>query len=372
MTRSTIDGGSTLQNGVDFLYGLATGIGSMPYLEAPAAIKLIKETLPYGPHWPQLPKLGKAEGFVRQYLSPLLRLKMVSWGEGFNPFFADQDHSWLDKVEKFYQLYLDFLEGGSKKEEVLSFFIFPEQAATGFYGFLKENWGELEEKPLFLKGQISGPLSVGLQLNAPDSRAAFYHDELREVLNKLLALISKAQIQKLKSYSLPVVIFIDEPALLSYGQSSYVSLSREAISASLEELILAIKEEGAYVGVHCCSGVDWSLLFELPFEIINFDAYHYFDSMMVYTEELNSFLQRGGCLGWGIVPTSAAIEKENTAALKKRFYTGVQRLARRGVDPELLVRQYLLTPSCGTGTLTIPQAERVYMITRKLQETILK
>ena len=51
-----------MSSGKEFLYGSATGIGTMPH-EDVAALKLIKEYMPSGPHWPQLPKLGTEEGF---------------------------------------------------------------------------------------------------------------------------------------------------------------------------------------------------------------------------------------------------------------------------------------------------------------------
>lgn len=354
-----------------FLYGLATGVGSTPHLEAGKAIDLIRENLPYGPHWPQLPKRGRKESFIRQHLTPLTKLKMLEIEKDDSPFFLNKEEGWVSKLEQFYQFYLDSLEEGKKKEEALSFFSFPADAAEGFYAFLKEKWHEQEQKPAFLKGHIGGPLTIGLQISADNNTVAFYEDELREIISKLLALISRSQVQELKKHSLPVVIFIDDPAIYCYGQSSYVSLSRDDISASVGEVLSAIKDEGAYAGVHCCSGVDWSILFDLPFDIINFDAYNFFDSMLVYSENLNSFLQQGGCLAWGIVPTSEDIEKENAFTLKERFYALVQRLARKGVDPGLLTKQYLITPSCGTGTLTIPQAEKVYAVTRELQEILL-
>jgi hypothetical protein len=357
-----------LQNG--FLYGLATGVGSTPHQEADQAIDLIKEYLPHGPHWPQLPKRGRKESFVRQNLTPLVKLKMLEIEKDDTPFFLNKQKGWLGKLEQFYQFYLDSLEEGKGKEEVLSFFSFPADAAAGFYAFLKEKWDKPGKRPAFLKGHVGGPLTIGLQISTEDGTVAFYEEELRDIINKLLALISRAQIRELKKHSLPVVIFIDDPAIYCYGQSSFISLSRDDISASIEDVLFAIKAEDAYAGVHCCSGVDWSLLLELPFDIINFDAYNYFDSMLVYAEELNSFLRRGGCLAWGIVPTSEAIEKENAQSLKERFYALVQRLAQKGVDPGLLTKQYLITPSCGTGTLTIPQAEKVYAVTRELQEIL--
>lgn len=352
----------------EFLYGSATGIGSMPHQEIHAALQLIKENLLCGPHWPQLPRLGGEEGFARQYLAPLIKLNIMGLKKGEAPFFYDLEEDWPEREQAFYELYLEAQESAENEERIIELFAFPRNGARGFYSFLQEDWCTQAVKPLFLKGQVSGPLSLGLQATSGDGKASFYHNSLRDILVKSLALHARFQVRALKKFSLPVVIFIDEPALLSFGQSAYASLSAGDISASLEEIILAIREEGGIAGVHCCSGVDWSVLFNLPFDIVNFDAYSYFDSLLVYAEEADSFLKRGGVLAWGLVPTSGtAVEGEEIATLQEKFFNGIERLSKRGVAANLLRKQYMITPSCGTATLSEAQAEEVYRLTSGLR-----
>ncbi|HHU75769.1 MAG TPA: hypothetical protein GXZ24_02570 [Firmicutes bacterium] len=357
--------------GREFLHGSTTGIGSMPHRDVAAALSLIRENMPLGPHWPQLPGLGGEESFARQYLAPLLKLNILGLKKGEAPFFYDLEEDWPEREQAFYELYLDALENEQGEKAAMGFFAFPREAARGFYAFLEGGWSSREgTKPLFVKGQISGPLSLGLQINSADGKAAFYHPGLRDILVKNLALQAKSQVRALKKFSLPVIIFIDEPALLSFGQSAYTALASEDISAALEEIIFAIKEEGAMVGVHSCAGIDWSIPFNLPLDIVNFDAYEYFDSLLVYAEEMDAFLKKGGILAWGLIPTSEAIEEEETAVLKERFLRGIERLANRGVGADLLKKQYMLTPSCGTGTLAMAQAEKVYRLTSELQAAL--
>lgn len=359
-----------MQHRADFLYGSATGIGSMPHREAAAALELVQQTMPWGPHWPQLPQRSNHESLIQQYLGPLLKLEMLDWEKGIPPFFVNDNYSWLEKAASFYELYLAFQEG-KQKEEMLSLFAFPLAAAAGFYRFLDEKWDTLPWQPHFLKGQVCGPLSMGLQVNAGDQTSAFYHAELRAIITKALAFNARFQIRSLQKFSLPVVIMIDEPLLFFYGQLAGISLSREQIVQSLKELVSAIREEGAYAGVHCCSGADWSIIFEVSPHIVSFDAYSYFDSLLVYGAQVQSFLNKGGCLAWGLVPTTGEdLGAEDASSLKERFLQGIRRLARQGVSKELLARQYLLTPSCGTGTLSVAQCTQIYGLTFELQKLL--
>lgn len=361
-----------MSENINVLYGSATGIGSMPHGDPVQALELIKETLPCGPHWPQLSGRGRREGFLRQFLNLPAELGLIELEKGESPFFYDQANDWPEKVAKFYELYLQYQDNDSNiLNDVLFRSAFPRENAAGFYQFLDEKWESLSCKPKYLKGQLSGPLSVGLQINAADGIPAFYREELRDLINKTLALIARLQVQSLKRFFLPVVIFIDEPLLLSYGQSPYISLSREHIVQSLEAVVMSIREAGAYVGVHSCSGGDWSILFQLPLHIVNFDAYGFLDSMLAYGEELEGFLRRGGCLGWGLVPTSEPIAQEDAFSLREKFHEGIRRLSRQGVSPDLLASQYLLTPSCGTWTLSVAQCEQVYRTTAELHTLLL-
>jgi len=359
-----------LQKPLDFLYGTVTGIGSMPDEDASSALELIKNTISVGPHWPQLPKRGRQESFIRQYLTPLVRLGLIDIESGDSPVFQDDSGDWLENMEQFYQYFLNFEEGGNLKEEALSFFAFPKEAASGFHLFLQQEWEKMSPVPSFVKGHISGPLTVGLQLFAHDQSTSFYREDLRDILTKTLSLIAAYQVREMKKSSVPVLIFIDEPGLLTFGQSTYVSLSRDDISASLRQVVDGITRAGGYAGTHCCSGVDWSILFELPLQVVNFDAYGFFDSMLVYTRELDRFLANGGCLSWGIVPTTEDVEKEDVNSLKARFFEGVERLSSQGVNKERLLKQYMITPSCGAGTLTREQTENVYQLTGQLNQAI--
>jgi len=78
--------------------------------------------------------------------------------------------------------------------------------------------------------------------------------------------------------------------------------------------------------------------------ILSFDAYDYLETLSLYPKDLKGFLERGGILAWGIVPTSEAIVREDAQSLVNRLKKGIENLSQKGIDPDLLQRA-ILTPS---------------------------
>jgi hypothetical protein len=127
------------------------------------------------------------------------------------------------------------------------------------------------------------------------------------------------------------------------------------------------------VGVHCEANTDWSLLMETELDILNFDAYDHMASIALYPAELGLFLERGGVLSWGLVPTleRSAAAAETIPSLLERFEDGMDLLVSKGLDRDVLLRRALITPSCGAGgVLDEPLAERVLTLLRQLSLTL--
>src|SRR3990167_6734944 len=78
-----------------------------------------------------------------------------------------------------------------------------------------------------------------------------------------------------------------------------------------------------------------------------------------------------GYLAWGIVPTSPKITGVSSNDLVKRLEEGIQFLVNKGVSKTLIKERSIITPSCGAGTLTIGEAERVMSLTHEVS-TIMK
>jgi hypothetical protein len=72
---------------------------------------------------------------------------------------------------------------------------------------------------------------------------------------------------------------------------------------------------------------------------------------------LKDFVERGGVISWGIVPTyTELLEQETADSLMGKLETFWKDLSRRGVDQEKLLHQSLLAPA--TCNLLNPDKEK--------------
>jgi len=348
--------------------GLATGIGSLPFVEPGQALDLIWANMPYLPHWPQLPQRGEGEGFVFQFLSPLTKTGVLTV-EGGRAFFDTAGSGWVDRLTDFYTLYLQIMEGDN---QALEEFALSREAAGGFYVFEERVKTRGVQEALYFKGQLVGPVTVGLQLKDEKGKFAYYNEQLRDLLVKALALHARWQSLRLGRLGRPAIVFIDEPAVSIYGQSTFITVTKEMIAADLEEIIKAINEAGALAGAHSCDAVDWSIFFNGGLSIVNLDAYNFGESLFPYAPELKTFLERGGVLAWGIVPTSEKAWEENEVSLVQKLYGLWGELEKRSISPEKLRKQALITPACGAGLLSPELARHIYQLSWAVSEIIRK
>jgi len=171
-----------------------------------------------------------------------------------------------------------------------------------------------------------------------------------------------------------VIISIDEPGLVGYGSSLFISVSKEDIQNSLGGIIEVIHKEEGIAATHCCENTDWALLLNTEIDILSFDAYGFFDNLLIYEKELKEFIERGGIIAWGIIPTldSILLSQETGSSLVSRWRQSIQKLTEKGIEFERLLKQSLITPSCGTGSLSMELAEKALALTREVSDKIRK
>jgi methionine synthase II (cobalamin-independent) len=327
---------------------LTTGIGSLPHTDPEEACRLVLATFDI-PFWPQLPKLSFRESMIPQFSEGVPSLKVDE----------KKENIWVEKngsdLSKFYENY--------SEDWKLSI---SEGFAKGLHTFLKTIKGKHFK---FLKGHVTGPLTFSLGLKDSKGRLVYFDEELREIVLIILKAKIKWQAETLRNYADRIIIFIDEPVLSSLGTSSYIGVAPEEALRLLRETADAVREARGISGIHCCSKADWPLVINSGVDIISFDAYDYIETISLYPAEFAVFLKKGGCLAWGIVPTTESIREENADSINRRFHSGLEKLSA-SIPKDLLLSQILLTPSCGTGSRSVKETEKVFSILVELKKML--
>ncbi len=328
-----------------------TGIGSLPFRDPEEAVEFSINCCDI-PFWPQLPARSFLEQMIPQYAEGLPGLVLDTQKE--RVFIENLTQG---ELNRFYEKY-------SEEHD----FPISRESAEGFYRFVEALKGKGAR---IVKGQITGPLTFTLGLKSSDGKVIYSDEELREVALMLLKRKASWQIRALKEVAEKVIIFMDEPVLTALGSSSYISVAEEEVVRMLKDVADAIKAEGAIAGVHCCGRADWGMVLATGVDIINFDAYYYFDSIKAYSQSVMNFLNSDGYIAWGIVPTTEAILNENADSILSKLKAEIKELSE-DIPEELIMQRSLLTPSCGAASRSPEETEKVFGILKSVSEAMKK
>jgi methionine synthase II (cobalamin-independent) len=331
--------------------GLPTMIGSVPYIDAVKACEVTLRYLKDIPAWPQMPNRSFLENMYVQY------------SEGFPGIVVKEEKIMVDKsrdnsksLEELYTAYLN--------NDISRYPISPNHAA-GLHQFL--SYSTLQVKAV--KGQVTGPVSWGMTVADNDGRAIAYDDTLADAAAKLLKLKAVWMEAELRKISRNTLIFVDEPYLHSIG-SAFFALSNDKVISLIKEVFSGIS---GLKGIHCCGQSDWSVILKTGLDILNFDAYNYAQSLVLYPQDVQRFIRGGGVIGWGIIPNEIeTLNKETVSSLLDRLEEAISPLTRPGFEFSFrqLIAQSLITPSCGVAGLSTEGAERALELLTDLSSKV--
>ena len=328
---------------------MATGVGTMPFTEPAEACTLIFQHVPDAPHWPQLFRASSSEGMIDQFLEGAPGVVVEEGGKSYLRA--------LEPYQEWEQFYADY------EVSNLDAFAVSAARAQGLQPFLEEIGRR--DPPSFVKGQVTGPITLGLTLKEQGGAAVFFNQDLRDMLVKLVAMKARWQEETFRRI-LPqaeTIIFLDEPILSSYG-SAFMNVSREDVITALREACAPLQ---GLKGIHVCGNTDWPMIMEAGLDIINFDAFYYLPSFLLYAEQLRGFLEGGGAIAWGIVPTDdEELKNIHSPELVGKLKEGMDQLVQEGIPYGLLAEHALITPSCGTGSMSEDGARRAYEMTAEV------
>lgn len=344
------------------------GIGSLPHKDIQKAMNIVEKDFGEIPFFPQLKNINKNEDMIIQFL------------EGMPSFFSEkpakfvidpENEEFYSDLEEFLTDYEEIIENiDSEKIEKYGISEKFSKSFPYFESFIKKT------KPKFAKGQITGPFTFTTSINDINEKAIIFDETLRDIGVKLLTLKALWLIKRIKQANpnTTPIIFMDEPSVSQVGTSAYLSVSTDEVIDMIKEISQKIKENGGISAVHCCGKCDWRIPIKASVDILNFDAYTFSQNFSIYHKEIKTFLENGGKIAWGFVPTSDGniLKKLTKDDLVKKFLESVKYLTNNGIDEKLVIDNSLITSSCGAGSLSEEDAQKAMNLVYELSKDLIE
>lgn len=345
----------------------ALAIGSLPHNSVESAMEVVKKDFSEIPFYPQLSNINRNEDMTIQFLEGLP--SFLPSNESFE--IDTESEKFFEDLESFFTDYEEII--ADTDTEILEKYAISKEFSSTFPEFEKiiKN-----TKPQYAKAQIIGPFTLAAMLTDQNGINAIFDETLREIVVKLLKLKVLWQIKHIKQANpttIPI-IFMDEPTLSQLGTSAYLTISEKDVVDMLAEISEIIHQNGGISAIHCCGKCDWTILIKAKADIINFDAFAFSEHLGLFAQEIDKFLQDGGKLAWGLVPTLdvEALKNITLADLIKDFGQGIKYLTNKGIDEKLIIDNSLITSSCGAGSLSVELAQKAMDLVFELSNELRK
>ena len=332
---------------------LTTAMAVMPHQDAQRALQsALSLDIPF---WPQLPRLNYYEDMY------------VQASEHFPGAVLDMENQRLSfSMDKFIA---ELEEALAHMAEPEYFDISPTYSAV-YHEFLQL---DLKDRPA-IRGQLEGPISFGFNVKDQDNRPIIFDDSVRPFMLEFMAQRVNTQLRRLKLMNDNAFMFIDEPGLqfVFSGVSGY---GEAAAKRDLETFFSYIERPR---GVHLCGNPDWDFLLGLDLEVLSLDMYSNGERFVSYVKSIRRFLDRGGVIIWGMIPTQTEnFQKQGLEELAGRLKSLWNTLDKAGIDRDFLLSRSLLSPATcclvnTDGERTVDQAfAAVKSLSRSLREELL-
>ncbi|MCU1370532.1 MAG: hypothetical protein JWO77_1726 [Ilumatobacteraceae bacterium] len=315
--------------------GAPTSIGSLPHADRAAAIRFVLDRTAELPAAPTLPGIDPLEMMIPQALWGIPGVTVADDGS-----FSIADPGALDPDAPL----------GDRE--------LADRPFTTWRQFLDA----VADRTGPIKLQLTGPITLGLALvDAGAPVAVAFAVASSAVTTRARDLVALAEA---RAPGAPRVVVFDEPGLVG-GLRTDLPLPGDQVVDVLSGALATI-EGKALTGVHVCGPADWRLIMQAGPGLL---------SMPVGADvtgsagALGSYLERGGWVAWGAVPTDGPLGEHNSRCWRHLSAQWCE-LVQNGCDPVLLRRQALVTPVCGLALHDETQADHVFTLTRQLAEKI--
>ena len=300
-----------------------TAMGILPHKDIDEAMKMaFSVDIPF---WPQLPHVNFYEDMYVQIT------------ENFPGIIVDDtNYKILFDTARFYEELPQYVENYDNDD----FFRSAGKYSAVYHAFL--NNPRIKDYPI-IRGQSIGPVSFGLKITDENKKPIIYNDEVKGFLYEFMAKKINVQRRELAAKNPNCFVWIDEPGL-SFIFGSFTGYPAEVAKKEFREFLRQL--EGPK-GVHLCGNPDWSFLLEgLDLDILSVDALTNGSIFTKYVGQIKDFLDRGGILSWGIVPTlTEEFSQESVDSLISKLEEMWNYLDAHGIPKEQVLSQAWIAPA---------------------------
>jgi hypothetical protein len=312
----------------------ATAVGSLPHVDPAAAVEATLALLPDLPAAPQLPRRHSREGMLAQAV------------DGMAGVHVDEERGTISVDHRHFDP--DAPVGMS----------FDGEAWVTLRAFLEAT--RARRGPVKL--QLTGPLTLGIALvEAGVPADVAFRAAGNAVSARARALVACAR-ESLVAAGLVVVL--DEPGLAAWGTDRLPLKGDDVVD--LLSSGLASLGPTVLTGVHCCGEIDWKLATAAGPDLLSMPVGR---NVADAAPTLAPFLERGGLIAWGVVPTDGPVG-DDPDPLWRRLADLWCDMTRAGCDPVRLRQQALLTPACGLANHDPHQALHILDLTMGVAERV--
>jgi hypothetical protein len=327
----------------------ATNMGHVPYKDNKKAVHTVLENFPVAPTVPVT---------TRSMRWMLEGVPCIIFDRERKQVLMDPSPDREAEILEFYTRY---------DQEDLNYFATTLETAPFLYEMLDQIKERRPPELKWIRFQTAGPIILGDMIKQLDGKPAVHHETLRDILIKGSSIKARWLEKKIKEEIPGIEVIADLP------ETTLINFTSAGGTGTREEMISAIN--GSFTGVtcvkwiHCCANIDWSILTDSTTDVINFDAYSHSERVALYHKEIKAFLERGGMLGWGIIPSNEElISNENAASLLEKLQNGIELFLKKGIDEELLASGSWILPSCDTVLLRPETSDRSFHMAGEISQ----
>ncbi len=333
-------------------------LGILPHKNVNAVVDIISKYFSDCPFWAQLPNYSPVEGQFIQFLSQVPGIKSDVLKKKY--YIDTQSYVYQTKTSGIIKDFEDINLDKLKKYRPNSVF---------FDYFLRI----IDEyKPKYAKGQIIGPITLGLLLTDETGTPVIEHHKTMDLIIKSCCLQCISQICEIKTVypAITPIIFVDEAEL---GNACKPGNTCQLNTISiLKQITKSIKENGGIPAFTSSSCFDWNYAIKSGFDIISINPDTQFVTLLNKELKLDKFLNSNGKLSWNIIPESAEkLKNMDVQNLFIHYMKNVTRLKNfHKLHRSLILSNSIITIGNNLSGLSDPISEKTIVLGKTLAEKI--